>query len=1032
MIINHNIAALNTHRQLSSASAGQSKSMEKLASGLRINRAGDDAAGLAISEKMRGQIRGLEQASRNSQDGISLIQTAEGALNETHDILQRMKELATQASNGTYTETDRGAIQSEMNELTSEINRIGNTTEFNTQNLLKGKTAPAVTTAAATTTVAAGETGAAAGVVSDLTTVAKSVVGVNSTATVQASTSAATGVLSALTVDTASTAGQKATVTVANGITFEAAAVGNTLNGKTIEIVQGAAGSTSTAALAGNTYTITIGADASGNSLATNRGELYNEITNGLAAGTGTVASPTGPITAFTAKVPTSTETTLSSIATSGTLTGGKAEVLGDFSFDITKAFEEAGDTITIGGKTFTGVIGAANAANGEFVIAANSTTAPTENAQAASLLAAIQADADLSARFTATAPGAVNTIKLVENTGQATGVNLAAPTAAGSGTNDKLTITNAGGQNLKTVTIVQGSLAGATGTAATATSTAGATNGLVLTAANNNTELNGVKISFNMTNTGSASALTSTWDAETQTLNVTGNLDNTAANTVQSGSIATAITAGLTGAGFNSGTITASTPITAAATGGTPITGTISFTGGITAQNAASLTVDSNNGDLTIYLASDNASENTAAKIEAAIQALGNVGGHDFSKYTATGSGSWDTATVGNNIVKGTSTLVGGTEEVKGNYTLNIDQAFAAGDNVVIKGQVFKAVESGADSTKGEFNVNSGNTSSQASSLIDAINLNSSLKDSFTASATGSTISITENVATGTDLKTTDLSVSATGVNGQYSIDASELLTNGASISIDGQTITVSDKDSHVGYDNGTAIKEAGSSAAQTQALSDAINKNASLNQLYTASVSADGKLQLDQKIGNTTAPKVELTTSTKGDYSTSFQVGANSGQSININVGDMRSEALAISGDGTASTVKAKDGAVASYVSTANVTDGTSTKNVEFSLDLSTTEKATAAISVLSDAIEAVSAQRSKLGAFQNRLEHTINNLNTSSENLTAAESRIRDVDMAKEMMTQTKNSILSQAAQAMLAQANQQPQGVLQLLR
>ncbi|MEY9869984.1 flagellin [Peribacillus sp. B2I2] len=138
MIINHNISALNTHRQLSSATNAQSKSMEKLASGMRINRAGDDAAGLAISEKMRGQIRGLDQASRNSQDAISLIQTAEGALNETTDILQRMRELATQAATDTNTTEDRGEIQKEINSLTSEINRIGNTTEFNTQKLLNG------------------------------------------------------------------------------------------------------------------------------------------------------------------------------------------------------------------------------------------------------------------------------------------------------------------------------------------------------------------------------------------------------------------------------------------------------------------------------------------------------------------------------------------------------------------------------------------------------------------------------------------------------------------------------------------------------------------------------------------------------------------------------------------------------------------------------------------------------------------------------------------------------------------------------
>ncbi|MDT9755244.1 flagellin [Heyndrickxia coagulans] len=142
MIINHNLAALNTLNHLNAATNAQSKAMQKLSSGLRINSAADDAAGLAISEKMRGQIRGLDQAGKNAQDSISMIQTAEGALNETHDILQRMRELAVQAGNDTNTTDDRAEIQKEMNQLTSEINRIGNTTEFNTQKLLKGTTTP--------------------------------------------------------------------------------------------------------------------------------------------------------------------------------------------------------------------------------------------------------------------------------------------------------------------------------------------------------------------------------------------------------------------------------------------------------------------------------------------------------------------------------------------------------------------------------------------------------------------------------------------------------------------------------------------------------------------------------------------------------------------------------------------------------------------------------------------------------------------------------------------------------------------------
>ena len=138
MIINHNIAALNTHRQMGSAQSAQMDSMEKLSSGMRINKAADDAAGLTISEKMRGQIRGLEQGSRNAQDGISMIQTAEGALGVTNDILQRMRELTIQGSNDTNDTVDRDAIKTELDQLSEEVARIAGDTEFNGKKLING------------------------------------------------------------------------------------------------------------------------------------------------------------------------------------------------------------------------------------------------------------------------------------------------------------------------------------------------------------------------------------------------------------------------------------------------------------------------------------------------------------------------------------------------------------------------------------------------------------------------------------------------------------------------------------------------------------------------------------------------------------------------------------------------------------------------------------------------------------------------------------------------------------------------------
>ena len=168
MVVQHNMIAMNTNRQLGITTSGIAKSTEKLSSGYRINRAADDAAGLAISEKMRSQIRGLNQASTNAQDGISMIQTAEGALNESHSILQRMRELTIQAANGTETDEDRGNIQDEITQLQSELDRISETTEFNTMKLLDGSLSGSATVTKAGPKFGTYDTGLKAFITSDV------------------------------------------------------------------------------------------------------------------------------------------------------------------------------------------------------------------------------------------------------------------------------------------------------------------------------------------------------------------------------------------------------------------------------------------------------------------------------------------------------------------------------------------------------------------------------------------------------------------------------------------------------------------------------------------------------------------------------------------------------------------------------------------------------------------------------------------------------------------------------------------------
>ena len=141
MIVKHNLTAMNSNRMLGLTTTSQAKATEKLSSGYKINRAADDAAGLAISEKMRKQIRGLTQASLNAQDGVSAVQTADGALNEVHDMIQRLTELSVKAANGTLSESDRGAVQNEVDQLVAEIDRVSTTTKFNETHLLRGTNA---------------------------------------------------------------------------------------------------------------------------------------------------------------------------------------------------------------------------------------------------------------------------------------------------------------------------------------------------------------------------------------------------------------------------------------------------------------------------------------------------------------------------------------------------------------------------------------------------------------------------------------------------------------------------------------------------------------------------------------------------------------------------------------------------------------------------------------------------------------------------------------------------------------------------
>ncbi|WP_240941928.1 flagellin [Paenibacillus sp. HB172176] len=836
MIINHNIAALNTSRQLGVNGANSSKNLEKLSSGLRINRAGDDAAGLAISEKMRGQIRGLDQATRNAQDGISLIQTAEGALSETHSILQRMRELATQSANDTNTTKDREAIQEEMNQLSSEINRIGNTTEFNTRKILNGDisvTGDGKVLVGASTTLAAGITAVN---VDENAAAATGVYDVNVTSNTVAQIESS--VLSNVT---------DATVTSGSTVDLTGGAYKISITAEDTKQLNGAATDTDSIlnTAAGNTA-ITLESNSSLNDVAhtltVDKAQIYSSIGGGLDIKAGTADSTdSGTYTI---------ETTRTIDAASVTETGATNNTL-----------------------QADGVIS-------NFTMASNATTAQAaaiNNGSANSLTINVVDGGDATADITFTFDDGVNPASTV-------------------------TISGAAGDGAKSVQVA----------------------GLQF-----DVDVDAIIGGLNL---GDAVNDTGTYDGAT--INIAS------------------------GAALDQVTVTK---------------GALSATDTIASNSNGDLTFDLDGGGTDLTLTSTGASFVSGNTLSTTVQ----------SQYTV----SLEESVSGTQI--GTDTVVTELQLASSPNALTNLSFGGSGALIDLSSSALQGLAAGA-SYDVDFTVQTASGYTAELQKADGSAVDGAKYSLSGAAADGTTIDLGRDVVLTYD--GADLSGDGEvffGVNDDVTEYTFELTNDGGTVTYDTQTAKAGDD---VTFNNGISL-------------------------------TTD-----EATLANSTTTTFEIDND-EVDKSLTMQIGANSGQTLSVEIADMRSKALKITGDTASDSITASDGKVAHLTATDSVTNDGST---EYSLDVSTAENASAAISVLDDAINAVSSARSKLGAYQNRLEHTINNLGASSENLTAAESRIRDVDMAKEMMEFTKNNILSQAAQAMLAQANQQPQGVLQLLR
>ncbi|WP_309244748.1 flagellin [Cohnella silvisoli] len=870
MRINHNIASLNTYRQLSANSAASNKNIEKLSSGLRINRAGDDAAGLAISEKMRGQIRGLDQASRNSQDGISLVQTAEGALNETHSILQRMKELATQAANGTNTSEDREQIQKEVNQLTSEINRIANTTEFNTKKLLDGNIS-------------------ASSAAKQLKTGSTPVISAN---------------LSNLTIDPNATAGSgkyEISITNAGGSGNAYQSVGdNVLTGTT------------------NATGVESFSTASNGDLGLAEGNYKIVVASQTAKSTNTVTDDA-----------TVNEAVLNTA-------GGNNAITIDANSNL--AASAANYTVEVAKTTTV----AATAINGGGISAVSANSDPANPAKEGTYTFTT------SARISSTAGTGTGagTITDTATTGAMSGITIAGNSPYANGTGYKIVV-----KQTETVT------AGVAGQAAF-TFELQDSGGTVLQTANTtvtnsagSTSIQLGDVSFNLDNA-------KMWADANAAPAVNGSFDNqeiqlTLGNRV---TVTQQSTGDIKIADFNDGAASATQTLTFADGG------KLSFT-----------TVDDTNQ----FVRGNTYSTNVTHTDNYAIQ-LKDTGG------VALGGPVNITESQLSNSANLTNIAIG-----------------AAGNGVQID----------LDSSKLSV-MAAGATSNVTFKIGSSTSLTATVQKADGTSAGGGTYALTGTTATEKVDLGFNVGLKYNGTTPGTSIAAGEIFFSVKDvIPADDFRMTLKrDADNNGSYET-------------TDVSNQSINPNDTV---------ALGSTGINIKAGTNIATTDKATFEIENgvvDKSLTMQVGANQGQTLAMSLADMRSDALGIS---AANSSEATGATGAAWTATKSATNGTDNTAAEYSLDVTDSTKASAAIKVLDNAINKVSSERANLGAVQNRLEHTINNLNTSSENLTAAESRIRDTDMAKEMMELTKNNILAQAAQAMLAQANQQPQGVLQLLR
>ena len=880
MFINHNLAALNTYNKLVFNQSGLSKSLEKLSSGLRINRAADDAAGLAISEKMRAQIKGLDQAVRNAQDGISMIQTAEGALAETHSILQRMRELSVQAANDTYTSEDRIQIQKEIDQLTSEIDRISATTEFNTKKLLNGDASAYVSSDKLSTKI----------FMRDGLRVLD-----------QFGQKAPGGGNYKLEIEATAGANQvqKTDIFKVKHDTFALDVIAiNTDSGLDTE----ANGGIAVKGLKAGSYEVFTAAAVGAADAAITYGDQYNQLDPKLPIAAVTIGAATGidisSSTLFTVVSKTLNSTTLSVQSHQYALDGTYTYVTKEITINDSAPAVAISGAIDISGLTGLSIsmVSASRLSVGD---------------------------------------------KFVLNMAAKVKDGLADTVEIGSGASTVSIVRTKGSMNSKTTTVkayyvdsVSGSVSDSEISlkfASTLATNANKVDGSVYVDATKNALMqvrrdatNTTVTTLNVLNTGAVGAK--------PTISITGN-----AITVTMASDASV------------------KDLYDALKDNSAAMDLIDIR--LTDEAAAAKTLVAS-GTENI----NTANQDYAAKFDVEGQAIGDLAKlgtklYDIDKF-------WDAS--GNFILENPATI----ELVQGDGTrtsITISKSDTIGD---VKDKLNTAIGTGL----GQQDV----TGVEAGNFV-----------SFVEAATSSTTGL--EAVNGTFV----IRSAIAGSDGKITFVGDDRVLAALSL-------TTIQKEQNNNYTVKVTEAHGGTVVAENVKISEnnligIVHKNvdvqfAANTGIKTSWDSTEKDFKLEGGASYKGTTYVHL-----ADNTTVLHIGANQKQDIGTGIANMSARALGVNNILVMNNTLANE-----------------------------------AIGKLDKAINTVSSERAKLGAIQNRLDHTISNLTTTSENLTAAESRIRDVDMAKEMMNFTKYQILTNAATAMLAQANQLPQSVLQLLR